>query len=92
MKIILIGGASGSGKSTLAQMLLTRMQSERLSVLHLSMDDYFVEVPEHVTDIEHFRRTENFDQIEKYDLGNSTLKNLLLDRLCIQGVLQNHKF
>jgi uridine kinase len=69
MKIIFIGGASGSGKSTLAQMLLTRMQIEGLSVLHLSMDDYFVEVPEHVTDIEHFRRTENFDQIEKYDLG-----------------------
>ncbi|NBX84860.1 MAG: hypothetical protein EBQ95_04530 [Gammaproteobacteria bacterium] len=68
MKIIFIGGASGSGKSTLAKMLFTRMQSEGLSVLHLSMDDYFIEVPAHITDIEHFRRTENFDLIEKYDL------------------------
>lgn len=68
MKIIFIGGASGSGKSTLAKMLLNSMQSKELSVLHLSMDDYFVEVPEDITDIEHFRRTENFDKIEKYDL------------------------
>lgn len=73
MRIIFITGASGSGKSTFARKLFSKMLEQGLSVNQLSMDDYFHEVPEWVHDIEHFRRTENFDQIEKYDLHLLTM-------------------
>jgi uridine kinase len=68
MQLILIAGGSGSGKSTLANKLFLTMKNQHFSVCLISMDDYYLEVPDDVTDINHFRQTENFDQIEKYDL------------------------
>jgi uridine kinase len=60
MIFVFIGGASASGKTTLCRFLLQKCAKANISVLEISMDDYYRERPEGI-DPEEFRATTNFD-------------------------------
>ena len=68
MMIIFIAGASASGKTTLSKKLNARLNQTNQTSQIISMDDYFLEIPDGV-DIGYFRNNTNFDCLEMYDLS-----------------------
>ncbi|HBB52524.1 MAG TPA: hypothetical protein DCZ80_01310 [Legionellales bacterium] len=69
MKFIFIAGASASGKSTLSAQLSLELLKWGMSNAILKLDDYSIEAPDEVTDINHYRQVTNFDRLEMYDLA-----------------------
>ena len=68
MKFIFIAGASASGKTTLAEKLKQQLLTLGVFAQQISMDDYSVEAPHDIEDIQAYRRDTNFDRIEMLDL------------------------
>ncbi len=67
MILIFVAGASGSGKTTLTTMLVERLNQMSKTSQALSIDDYFVEIPEGV-DIDYYRTHTNFAELKMIDV------------------------
>lgn len=68
MKFIFISGASGSGKTTISEALFHALSHSGASVSSITMDDYSVEAPSDIVDIQKYRQETNFDRVEMCDL------------------------
>ncbi len=75
MILIFIAGASGSGKTKLTTMLVERLNQLGKTSQALSIDDYFVEIPDGV-DINYYRTHTNFAELKMIDVP--LLKNHLM--------------
>lgn len=67
MILIFVAGASGSGKTTLTTMLVERLRQLGKTSQALSIDDYFVEIPEGI-DIDYYRTHTNFAELKMIDV------------------------
>ena len=67
MNLIFIAGASGSGKTTLTTMLVEQLNQLGKTSQALSIDDYYVEIPDGV-DIDYYRTHTNFAELKMIDL------------------------
>ena len=67
MNLIFIAGASGSGKTTLTTMIVEQLNRLGVSSRALSIDDYYVEIPDGV-DIDYYRTHTNFADLKMIDV------------------------